>query len=179
VVNSASREIMYTPPACGQVPAMMAELVEWLNAEKEIHPVLVSGIAQYQLVHIHPFLDTERYKAFVNETCLRFFTDDVPEQAAAAEKLFRQAASGEVALITNSLVMAEIVWVLGSYYHLPRPGVRGAACPSRMKRGVGFHPAARDELREAVLRRPAPASAGPPGANRPLGRPGRPGRHPS
>ena len=35
----------------------MADLVQWLNREQEIHPVLVSGIAQFQLVHIHPFLD--------------------------------------------------------------------------------------------------------------------------
>ena len=35
----------------------MQELVDWINHETEIHPVLMSGIAQFQLVHIHPFLD--------------------------------------------------------------------------------------------------------------------------
>jgi Fic family protein len=35
----------------------MRELVEWLNGEREVHPVLASGVAQFQLVHIHPFLD--------------------------------------------------------------------------------------------------------------------------
>jgi Fic family protein len=35
----------------------MAEFVFWLNAEQEVHPILVAGVAQYQLVHIHPFLD--------------------------------------------------------------------------------------------------------------------------
>ena len=55
---------------------------------------------------------------------LRFFTDDVPEQAAAAEALFRRAAIGEASLTTNSLVLAEIVWVLESYYGLPRKKVR-------------------------------------------------------
>ena len=29
----------------------------WLNRPTDIHPVIVSGIAQFQLVHIHPFLD--------------------------------------------------------------------------------------------------------------------------
>jgi hypothetical protein len=29
---------------------MMAELVDWLNQEKEVHPVLVSGISQFQAV---------------------------------------------------------------------------------------------------------------------------------
>jgi Fic family protein len=57
VVNSGTGEVIYTPPPAQDVPPMMAELVGWLNGEKEIHPVLVSGIAQFQLVHIHPFLD--------------------------------------------------------------------------------------------------------------------------
>jgi Fic family protein len=57
VVNSVTGEVIYTPPPAQDVPPMMAELVGWLNSEKEIHPVLVSGIAQFQLVHIHPFLD--------------------------------------------------------------------------------------------------------------------------
>jgi Fic family protein len=35
----------------------MKEFIKWLNKEKEIHPILISGIAQFQLVHIHPFLD--------------------------------------------------------------------------------------------------------------------------
>lgn len=36
---------------------MMSEMVKRLNSDIEIHPVLISGIAQFQLVHIHPFLD--------------------------------------------------------------------------------------------------------------------------
>ncbi len=35
----------------------MRELVEWLNAPGDVHPLLTSGAAQFQLVHIHPFLD--------------------------------------------------------------------------------------------------------------------------
>ena len=57
VVNAATGQTIYTPPPAHDVPIMMAELVDWLNRERETHPVLVSGIAQYQLVHIHPFLD--------------------------------------------------------------------------------------------------------------------------
>lgn len=57
VVNSATGETVYTPPPAHDVPILMAELVDWLNREEETHPVLVSGIAQFQLVHIHPFLD--------------------------------------------------------------------------------------------------------------------------
>lgn len=57
VVNSRTGETVYTPPPAHDVPVMMAELVAWLQREQDVHPVLVSGIAQFQLVHIHPFLD--------------------------------------------------------------------------------------------------------------------------
>jgi Fic family protein len=57
VVNSVTGETIYTPPPAHDVPIMMAELVNYLNSETETHPVLISGIAQFQLVHIHPFLD--------------------------------------------------------------------------------------------------------------------------
>lgn len=57
IVNSGTGEIVYTPPPALDVPILMKELVEWLNHEKQTHPVIVSGITQFQLVHIHPFLD--------------------------------------------------------------------------------------------------------------------------
>lgn len=57
VVNAITAEIVYTPPPPYDVPIMMAELVDFLNKTEDIHPVLVSGVAQFQLVHIHPFLD--------------------------------------------------------------------------------------------------------------------------
>jgi len=57
VVNSKTKEIIYTPPPTYEVPKMMHELIYWINYETEIHPILISGIAQFQLVHIHPFLD--------------------------------------------------------------------------------------------------------------------------
>jgi Fic family protein len=71
VVNSATGEIVYTPPPAHDVPILMAELVAWLNGEQEIHPVLVSGIAQFQLVHIHPFLDGNgRTSRLLSTLCL-------------------------------------------------------------------------------------------------------------
>ncbi len=57
VANSKTKEIIYTPPAPYDVPLLMAELVDWLQNERTIPPVLVAGIAQFQLVHIHPFVD--------------------------------------------------------------------------------------------------------------------------
>ena len=49
VVNASTREVVYTPPPTHDVPILMRELVGWLNRERDIHPVLVSEIAQFQL----------------------------------------------------------------------------------------------------------------------------------
>lgn len=57
IFNTKTKAVIYTPPMASHVPKMMEELIDWLKCEKEIHPVLVAGIAQFQFVHIHPFLD--------------------------------------------------------------------------------------------------------------------------
>jgi uncharacterized protein len=51
---------------------------------------------------------------------LRFLTNDIPEQADAVEKLLHRAAIGELIFVTNSMVLAEIVWTLESFYHLSK-----------------------------------------------------------
>jgi Fic family protein len=71
VASSSTGKIIYTPPSAVEVPIMMSELVKWLNSDLEIHPVLISGIAQFQLVHIHPFLDGNgRASRLLSTLCL-------------------------------------------------------------------------------------------------------------
>lgn len=55
---------------------------------------------------------------------LRFLTNDVPMQADAVEKLLRQAEHGKSHLITNGMVVAEIVRTLESYYELEREDIQ-------------------------------------------------------
>lgn len=57
IVNSVTRETVYTPPPAHDVQPLMTDLVKWLNTSSSINTVLVSGIAQFQFVHIHPFVD--------------------------------------------------------------------------------------------------------------------------
>ena len=57
VVNSVTGEVIYMPPPPEEVPGLMAEFVEWLNAETDISPVLLAGIAHFRFVDIHPFVD--------------------------------------------------------------------------------------------------------------------------
>ena len=71
VVSSTTGAIIYTPPPPEDVPPMMHDFVDWLRADTGIHPVLVSGIAQFQLVHIHPFLDGNgRTSRLLSTLCL-------------------------------------------------------------------------------------------------------------
>jgi predicted nucleic acid-binding protein len=55
---------------------------------------------------------------------LRYLTNDVPEQADAVEELLIKAGEGELSLITNQLVIAEIVWTLESYYEAPKEDIK-------------------------------------------------------
>ena len=55
---------------------------------------------------------------------LRYLTDDVPAQADAVEDLLRKAEQGKSRLVTNSMVIAEIVWTLESYYKLEQDDIQ-------------------------------------------------------
>lgn len=77
IANPKTKEIIYTPPAPYDVPILMAELIDWLQNEKTIPPVLIAGIAQFQLVHIHPFVDGNgRTSRLLSTLCLYRFGYD-------------------------------------------------------------------------------------------------------
>jgi len=50
---------------------------------------------------------------------LRFLTKDPSAMAKRAAKLMEKAESGEVTLLVSPLVLAEVIWVLKSFYHYP------------------------------------------------------------
>lgn len=58
VVDSFGRTV-FTPPKAGIVPQLMGDLCGWLNSKeaKDLYPVLTAGIAHYELVRVHPFID--------------------------------------------------------------------------------------------------------------------------
>lgn len=51
---------------------------------------------------------------------LRLLTGDDKPKAAACRDLIKKAVDGEAQLKTHPLILAEVVWVLESYYGLPR-----------------------------------------------------------
>ncbi len=74
VVNSRTREVIYTPPGPLDVPHLMREFVEWINKAEEVSPILVAGIAQFQFVHIHPFIDGNGRTARILSTLILYKT---------------------------------------------------------------------------------------------------------
>ncbi|MQY31187.1 Fic family protein [Nocardia aurantia] len=47
----------YTAPGVEQVPALMAALIDWLNADDRSHPLIRAAMAHLHLVSIHPWSD--------------------------------------------------------------------------------------------------------------------------
>ncbi|RLB96758.1 MAG: type II toxin-antitoxin system VapC family toxin [Deltaproteobacteria bacterium] len=56
------------------------------------------------------FIDTNLF--------IRYLTNDDPQKADRVDRLLEQAAKGKVKLMTAEIVLAEVVWVLESYYKL-------------------------------------------------------------
>lgn len=52
-------EVEYMPPKTEDVPHLVKEFIDWLNLYKtwEINPVLLAGVAHYEIARIHPFID--------------------------------------------------------------------------------------------------------------------------
>jgi Fic family protein len=74
VINARTKEIIYTPPPPPEVPHLMRNFVEWLNRVKDISPIIIAGIAQFQFVHVHPFLDGNGRTARLLSTLILYKT---------------------------------------------------------------------------------------------------------
>jgi Fic family protein len=59
VGNRLTGEISFRPPANIEIPQLMQDYVQWLNSDKArgLDPVMAAGIAHYEFVRIHPFVD--------------------------------------------------------------------------------------------------------------------------
>lgn len=64
---------------------------------------------------------TQKLPAIDTNVIIRFLTSDSPTQAAAAERLFKE--SPPKSLFIPDLIIAEIIYVLLSFYQLPKSEV--------------------------------------------------------
>jgi len=55
--NSITGEVSFRPPHSIEVEWQMKDLAHFIQNEREIHPVLKTGIVHYEFVRIHPYLD--------------------------------------------------------------------------------------------------------------------------
>jgi len=63
----------------------------------------------------------DRKRAVIDTNLLvRFLTEDDPSKANDVKRLLLKAAQGEISLLIPSVVIAELVWVLQSFYKLER-----------------------------------------------------------
>ena len=51
---------------------------------------------------------------------LRFYLADIPSQAQKAKRIVEAAIEGSLLLVTDLIVICEMVWVMDSYYHLEK-----------------------------------------------------------
>lgn len=57
IYDSVTRKPVYFPPEAKNVSLLMAGFVDWINKEKDLHPILKAAIAHYRFVVVHPFMD--------------------------------------------------------------------------------------------------------------------------
>lgn len=59
VGNRLTGEISFRPPVNKELPQLMQDYVQWLNSDKarKLDPVVMAGVAHYEFVRIHPFVD--------------------------------------------------------------------------------------------------------------------------
>lgn len=67
---------------------------------------------------------------------LRLLVGEPEQMASSAQQLFQRAERGELTLQLSVLVAAEVVWVLGSYYRVPRPKIAEVVTQVAMAEGV-------------------------------------------
>ncbi len=74
VGNRLTGEIIFRPPLNEDVPKLMKALIEWLNSPEAqaLDPVIEAGIAHYEFVRIHPFVDGNGRTARVLATLILY-----------------------------------------------------------------------------------------------------------
>ncbi len=74
VGNRLTGEIIFRPPKNEDVPGLVRDLVDWLNPyeAKILDPIIEAGIAHYEFVRIHPFVDGNGRTARVLATLILY-----------------------------------------------------------------------------------------------------------
>ena len=55
--NLKTGKLNFVPPSPIKVPYLIKELLDWVNVQDELNPIILAGILHYEFVRIHPFVD--------------------------------------------------------------------------------------------------------------------------
>ena len=74
VADRITGEVFFRPPSNEDVPGLVRALIEWLNSTdvETIDPIIEAGIAHYEFVRIHPFVDGNGRTARVLATLILY-----------------------------------------------------------------------------------------------------------
>ena len=76
-------------------------------------------------------------RAFIDANIIvRYLTDEPWEMAREAEALFEAAERGEVTLMLDEITVAEVVWVLSSFYKASREVIKESLLTFIANKGV-------------------------------------------
>ena len=70
---------------------------------------------------------------------VRYLTDDEPQKAKAVDTLLNSAQKGEIKILIPSIVVAELVWVLESFYKMMADDITGLVEAILNTPGVDTH----------------------------------------
>jgi Fic family protein len=57
ILPNGNEVVAYTPPKAIEVSKLVSDLVDWLENNKDVHPIVRAGLFHYQFETIHPFTD--------------------------------------------------------------------------------------------------------------------------
>ena len=57
IANVKTGALNFVPPSPIKVPYQIRELVDWVNIEEDLNPIILAGVFHYEFVRIHPFVD--------------------------------------------------------------------------------------------------------------------------
>ncbi len=115
IYDSATRKPVYFPPEAKEVPPLMKSFVSWLNSDKDTHPILKAGVAHYQFVTIHPFMDGNGRTARAIATLLLYQEGYSLKRFYSLEEYYAEDLKGYY----NNLHLCQGV----HYYNNPNPDI--------------------------------------------------------
>jgi Fic family protein len=93
IKNNQTGDVVFRPPLAMAISYQIVDLLEFINTESDIHPVLKSGVVHYEFVRIHPFVDGNGRVARAFSTLILFLEGYDIRQFFSLEEYFDTNAS--------------------------------------------------------------------------------------